>query len=339
MRWSVWLGLVGVIALAGASFAQQRTNYSGTWKLNVDKSDFGPVPGPTAETEVIKQMGDSLRINVHAEREQGKTQFTMTLVTDGKEVPIPADDPLAHPAPEVTLETMSAAWDGPVLVVNEKLTYDNDPVTGVTRYTLSPDGKVLTVSSEYTSPTGDATRTFVFDAAVDSSTTVELSAPTSSSGSASAAASTPNAASANASEASAPHPNLSGTWVLDVSKSDFGQIPRPASRIDTIEDNQPSFKLTVNETGGPMGDVNFTLNVVTDGKTVSNWTIFGSEAKSTAHWAGNTLVVETDANMQGQPVNLVSKYTRAPDGKTLTVDGHFSSAMGEGTTKLVFTKK
>jgi hypothetical protein len=338
MRGSGLLALVAVTALAGASFAQQETNYSGTWKLNVDKSDFGPVPGPSSETQVIEQSGETIKVKVHAQTEQGKTEFLMTLLTDGKEVAIPADDPLAHPAPEATLEAMTASWDGAVLVVNEKLTYGGDPVSGVARYTLSPDGKVLTVHSDYTSQMGDASRTFVFDK-VDSLAVPDSATPTSSAASAPAAAPKQNAGSATGSAEPSSSPNLTGTWVLDSSKSDFGPMPPPESRTDTIEDNEPSFKLTVKETGGPMGDVNFTMSVVTDGKTVSNWKIFGSDAKSTAHWDGQTLVVQTDTSMQEQPVNLVSKYTLAPDGNTLAVDGHFSSAMGEGATKLVFTKK
>ncbi|HXW55730.1 MAG TPA: hypothetical protein VEJ67_08290 [Candidatus Cybelea sp.] len=337
MRGSGLLALVAVTALAGASFAQQKTDYTGTWKLNVDKSDFGPVPGPSSETQVIEQSGETVKVNVRAETEQGKTEFLMTLVTDGKQVSVPADDPLAHPAPEATLEAMAASWDGNVLVVNEKLTYGGDPVSGVARYTLSPDGKVLTIHSDYTSQMGDASRTFVFDKVV-SSAEPDRATPTSSTASAPEARSKQSADSASGSEASSSRPNLSGIWVLDSSKSDFGPMPPPESRTDTIEDEEPSFKLTVKEIGGPMGDVNFTMSAVTDGKTVSNWKIFGSDAKSTAHWDGQTLVVQTDTSMQDQPVKLVSKYTLAPDG-TLSVDGHFSSAMGEGATKLVFTKK
>ena len=154
---------VATMVLAGTSFAQAKPDFSGTWKLNVDKSDFGPVPGPTAQTDVIEQSGNTLKINVTAEGEQGKMQYTEVLTTDGKEVAIPADSPGAHPAPEVTLQSISAAWDGATLNVSQKLTYGGDPVTGVSHYTLSADGKVLTIASDYQSPEGGASRTFVFE--------------------------------------------------------------------------------------------------------------------------------------------------------------------------------
>jgi hypothetical protein len=326
---------LAVMALAGPTFAQQKTDYSGTWKLNVDKSDFGPVPGPSSETEVIEQSADSIKIHVHSQTEEGVQQFTMTLVPDGKEVAVPADTPLAHPVPEATLESMTASWDGPVLVVNEKLTYGGDPVVGVARYTLSPDKKVLTVGSDYTSQAGDATRTFVFDK-VDAA--APSAAGTSATPSASSAAPA-SAASTSSSAASSSHPNLSGTWVLDVSKSDFGQMPAPESRTDTIENDDASFKVTMNSTGGPMGDRSITMTALTDGKTVSNWSVAGNDAKSTAHWEGDTLVVHTDVAVQDNPVSVTTRYTLAPDGKTLNAEGHVSGPMGEGTTKLVFNKR
>jgi hypothetical protein len=333
MYWKMWAVVLAVAALTWTGLAQDKPNFSGTWKLNVDKSDFGPVPGPSVQTDVIEQNGQNIKINVSAETEAGKKEFTVTYVTDGKEVALSADAPAAHPAPEVTLESISAAWEGATLVVNQKLTYGDQPVTGVSRYTLSPDGKVLTISSEYASQMGDASRTFVFEK-VDSGTAgvSAMAAP------AAAASPAPSKAMASSSTSSA-KPNFTGIWVLDASKSDFGQIPPPDSRTDTIEHKEPSFKVSVNQTGGPMGQMTFTVDLVTDGKTVSKWTVFGSDAKSTAHWEGNTLVAQTDAKIQDQSATFVSKYTLGSDGNTLDVQGHFSGPMGEGDTKLVFVKK
>jgi hypothetical protein len=339
--------LFAVAVLACAGFAQDKPSLSGAWKLDVAKSDFGPVPGPTSQTDTIEQNGQTIKISVSAEGEQGKQQFTITYVTDGKEVTVAADAPAAHPAPEVTMQTISSAWEGAVLVVHQKLTYGTEPVTGVSRYTLSPDGEVLTVNSDYASQMGDATRTFVFEkagsaaaAAAAASAATSSTASSGASASSSMGASTSMSAPSSASSAtSSTKPNLSGTWVLDVSKSDLGQMPAPDSRTDTIEHKEPSFKVTVNQTGGALGQMTFTLNAVTDGKTVSTWTIFGSDAKSTAQWDGNTLVVHTDTKIQEDPTTFVSRYTLSPDGNTLNVQGHFSGPMGEGDTKLVYTKK
>jgi hypothetical protein len=330
--------LFALAALACATFAQDKPNFSGTWTLDVAKSDFGPVPGPTSQTDKIEQNGQTIKVSVSADGEQGKQQFTFTYVTDGKDVTVSPDAPAAHPAPEVTLQNISSAWEGAVLVVHQKLLYGTEPVTGVSRYTLSPDGNVLTVDSDYQSQMGDATRTFVFERAGSPEAAAAASAAATSAANSGASASSSMSASASAPTAAA-KPNLSGTWVLDVSKSDLGPMPAPDSRTDTIEHKDPSFKLMVNQTGGPMGPMTFTLNAVTDGKTVSTWTVFGTDAKSTAHWDGSTLVVHTDTKVQDDPATFESRYTLSPDGNTLNVQGHFSGPMGEGNTKLVFAKK
>lgn len=37
-------------------------NLSGAWKLDIDKSDFGQVPPPNSECEIIQQTPDTLTI-------------------------------------------------------------------------------------------------------------------------------------------------------------------------------------------------------------------------------------------------------------------------------------
>jgi hypothetical protein len=336
MHRKVLMVAVAALTTACVTFAQQKPNFSGTWKLDVNKSDFGPVPGPTSQTEVISQNGDTITINVTAVTDEGK-QYTIKFVADGKEVSVSPDSAAAHPAPEVTMQSVSTSWDGPVLVVNQKLTYGGDPVTGSSRYSLSPDGKVLTVDSNYASQLGDATRTFVYEKVDSSSAMASQSMPSATAASASSGV-TSAAAASSASSATASKPDLSGTWVLDIAKSDFGQMPPPENRTDTIDDKDPSIKITVNETG-QMGEMNFTMDLVTDGTTVAKWTIFGNEARSTAHWEGSTLVVKTDSKFQDDPVSFQGKYTLSPDGKTLNVQDHYSGPMGEGDAKLVFNKR
>lgn len=341
----VLMVLVAMIAVAGSSFAQTKPDYSGTWKLNVTKSDFGPVPGPTAQTDVIEQSAQTIKIAVSAEGDGGKTQYTETLTTDGKEVAISADSPLAHPSPEVNMQSITASWDGPTLTVAQKLTYGGDPVTGVSHYTLSADGKVLTISSDYQTSAGDASRTFVFDkqdasmAAGNSGGGSTPSAPTGMAASADGGSASSNSAS-SASSSSSAKTNLSGTWVLDKSKSDFGQIPGPDTRTEVIEDKGTTVIITVDQAGGPMGvATHFIMNLATDGKQASSATVMGTAAKSTAHWDGSSLVVNTE--LSGQQINatIVAKYTLSADGNTLTVIRDISSPMGDGEQKFVYTKK
>jgi len=346
----VLIGALAVASIASTGFAQGKPDFSGTWKLNVAKSEFGPVPGPSAQTDVIEQSGQTIKIGVNAETDMGKLQYTQTLTTDGREVTIAPDAPGAHPNPEVTLQSVSAAWNGSTLDVSQKLTYGSDPVTGVSHYTLSADGKVLTISSDYVSPMGEAERTFVFEKQDASASAATASSTASSMGSGSTGSASSSAASGSmssgsmsgsmsaASASASAKPNFSGTWVLDTSKSDFGQMPGPSSATDVIDHKEPSVKISVKQTNA-MGDMAFQMDLVDDGQKVSTWQIFGSEAKSTAHWDGDTLVVTTDTTIQDNAMKIASRYTLSPDGNTLTVHGHMSGPMGELDTKAVYAKK
>ena len=50
------------LALAAPVAGQSAPNLSGTWTLQVDKSDFGMMPGPTSRTDVIDHQEPKLTI-------------------------------------------------------------------------------------------------------------------------------------------------------------------------------------------------------------------------------------------------------------------------------------
>jgi len=132
-------------------------------------------------------------------------------------------------------------------------------------------------------------------------------------------------------------PDFSGTWKLNVAKSDFGNFPSPTSRTDVIVHKEPS--LTVNVSAeGPQGKFEYVANYSTDGKETTN-KVRDRDAKSTAKWDGNNLQVHSIFNLNDTEVTAVANWTLNPDGKTLNINVHFSSSMGEGDQKLVFEKQ
>ncbi|MFN7997874.1 MAG: hypothetical protein U0Q18_29915 [Bryobacteraceae bacterium] len=132
-------------------------------------------------------------------------------------------------------------------------------------------------------------------------------------------------------------PNFSGTWKVDTSKSDFGPIPGPDSQTDKIEHQDPNLKVNVVSTG-QMGDLNYDLAYTTDGKEVTN-TVGGNEFKSTVNWDGDALVVDTKGSFNGTDFTAKDRWAVSEDGKTLTVERHFSSSMGEADQKVVYAKQ
>jgi|HubBroStandDraft_1064217.scaffolds.fasta_scaffold149634_3 hypothetical protein len=132
--------------------------------------------------------------------------------------------------------------------------------------------------------------------------------------------------------------DFSGTWKLNASKSEFGPMPAPDSLTEKITHQDPSLKANIATTGGMQGDMTYDVNYTTDGKECVNH-IADNEFKSTLHWDGDDLVVETKGSFGGNDFTSKDRWTLSSDGKTLTVARHLSSAMGEADVKTVFDKQ
>ncbi|RPI20846.1 MAG: hypothetical protein EHM61_26155 [Acidobacteria bacterium] len=132
-------------------------------------------------------------------------------------------------------------------------------------------------------------------------------------------------------------PNFTGDWKMVAAKSDFGQMPPPSKFEEKIAHTDPQLKVSmvfVSE----MGEMALDSNYTTDGKECVNTSPMG-ESKSTANWDGDSLVIVTKMDMQGNEITITNRWTLSADGATLTVNGHFSSSQGEGDTKIVMEKK
>jgi len=150
--------LLSIISLTGlllvTTFAQQKPDFSGTWKLNVAKSDFGVLPGPTSRTDVITHKDPSVSDSVSLENAEGKQQYTTSYTTDGKEV-------VNKIGPREVKSTMK--WAGSNLAVSSKLVYNDADVTGESTWALSGDGKTLTISIHYASAMGETDQKLLFE--------------------------------------------------------------------------------------------------------------------------------------------------------------------------------
>ncbi|HLH18932.1 MAG TPA: hypothetical protein VKX45_17060 [Bryobacteraceae bacterium] len=140
--------------LATACFAQSQPNFSGTWKLNVSKSDFGMMPAPDSRTDVIEHAGDTLKDQVAANGQQGKQEYLLTFKTDGTETVNKIADR------EVKV---SAKWDGPAMVVTTKLDFQGTEILIKSNWTLSSDGATLTQAAHIASPMGEMDQKAIFE--------------------------------------------------------------------------------------------------------------------------------------------------------------------------------
>ncbi len=143
--------VVAVLAMTFlAAHAQAAANFTGAWKLNLSKSDYGPVPQPDTMTRTITHNDPSLQISTYQKGAQGEATTELKYTTDGK----PAENKGSKG---------TAKWDGDKLVVDSVREYQGGELKFHDVWNLSADGKTLTVNSHLIVPQGEVDLTLVFD--------------------------------------------------------------------------------------------------------------------------------------------------------------------------------
>jgi len=150
--------VVSLIALGGLTAmlasAAEKPNFTGSWKLNVSKSDFGPVPPPEKLEQTIKHEDPKLNINTLNVGQQGEIKSETTYNTDGKE----------SINKQAGVETKSVAvWDGDKLVIKYKREIQGMEIAFVDTWTLGAEGKSYTIVRDLSTPQGDFKLTIVMD--------------------------------------------------------------------------------------------------------------------------------------------------------------------------------
>lgn len=119
---------------------------SGTWVLDVDASDFGPMPRYDRMVDVIEHDEPDLSIERSISTVAGGTVIAYALTTDGVE----------HDA-EVSGDParVSAVWDGVVLEMTVIVSTFDGPVIAFDRLQLSEDRDTLTIARRLQPPDQD----------------------------------------------------------------------------------------------------------------------------------------------------------------------------------------
>ncbi|GIU73247.1 MAG: hypothetical protein KatS3mg004_0334 [Bryobacteraceae bacterium] len=140
-----------VLGLAAA----EKPNFSGVWKLNNAKSDFGPMPaGPEKFERTIDHNDPSLKMTtVQAFQGQERTN-EMEYTIDGKEKTI--ETPMGP-------VKVTPVWKGDNLEITVSREIQGNQIKSVETWSLSEDGKTLTVKTDISTPQGDFALKFVMD--------------------------------------------------------------------------------------------------------------------------------------------------------------------------------
>jgi hypothetical protein len=118
------------------------------------------------------------------------------------------------------------------------------------------------------------------------------------------------------------HPNLSGTWKLNLATSDYGDLQGPDTRTDVIEQHDGRISESVAAEGRHRRQ-QYTLDFATDGTqtTLPPGIKMGSVTilSVSARWQGASLVVTQNLRFQGATLVATNTYALSADGHTLTI--------------------
>ena len=126
--------------------AQAAPNLSGEWKLSVVKSNYGAFPAPQSMVRKVSYAEPKLSMHTVQKGAQGEVTSDLAYTTDGK----PSVNKLQSGESKGT-----AQWIGDKLMIESERVVQGATLTQKEIWSLSADGKTLTVDAHVTLPNGE----------------------------------------------------------------------------------------------------------------------------------------------------------------------------------------
>ena len=149
------LVLVSILLIA-TCWAAETPNFSGIWKMDLEKSDFGPQTPPQTAEYVVRHVGATIAFNY---TQDGKTT-RVDLTPDNQER-------ITSSTAETAVWTRSY-WADNVLVIESRErkrfgTQSNTGVSWTSRWSLAPDRQQLLIERRIHTPDGDIVQHVICD--------------------------------------------------------------------------------------------------------------------------------------------------------------------------------
>jgi hypothetical protein len=129
-------------------------------------------------------------------------------------------------------------------------------------------------------------------------------------------------------------PDFSGRWSINAARSEYGQMPKPKTYVEVIDQKEPV--LTISTTSEDQrGESKMFLKLTTDDRDCIN-EVNGNEFHSKSHWEGAKLVTTVTGD---RGLSLVEVRSLSPDGKTQTVETFMGQRVGPPAMVRVEDKK
>jgi hypothetical protein len=149
-----WVVLAAGALLVGVATQAASQNLSGEWKLNFAKSNYGKFPAPSSMTRKIAHNDPKLILTTMQKGAQGEVTSKLVYTTDGKE----SINQVAGGESKGI-----AQWIGDKLMIESSREFQGVTLKQKDIWTLSSDGKTLTIDSHVSIPNGEFDIKQVFD--------------------------------------------------------------------------------------------------------------------------------------------------------------------------------
>jgi hypothetical protein len=147
--------LLIVTAVALAQQTPTKPNLTGIWNMDLEKSSFGGLEAPTTARYLIRHLGTKLEMQY----EQDGHITRVDVTPDGEEH-------VLETGPD-TENIARVYWSGAALVFEGRIkpigSSKAPPVKWTSRWTVSPDKKVLTIDRHLTTEQASADQKVVFE--------------------------------------------------------------------------------------------------------------------------------------------------------------------------------
>jgi hypothetical protein len=131
-------------------------------------------------------------------------------------------------------------------------------------------------------------------------------------------------------------PNFSGTWALDLNKSDLGmKNPAAMARMKKVVliIKQTANKLSIERSTGEVAVYSL------DDRESVNSLPGGGQAKTTMSWSGDTLISKTISNSSGSNVMSTDIRSLNANGREMVLKVSLKMPSGERRQTLIYTKQ
>ncbi len=153
--------LCSLLLIPTAAFAGEKTDFTGEWTLNEDKSDLGERGAFAASKIAVKQEGNTITIErTRTGRDGEERTNSETLTMDGKEN-------IRESERGSSTSVLTWSDDGTALTIKSKREFNRQgeifEMNSTEVWTLAEDGKILKIQSDISSSRGERSVSLVYE--------------------------------------------------------------------------------------------------------------------------------------------------------------------------------